>query len=96
MNMKTSMSVLLKTITFVACVSLRSTFAYKLRGSVIAEAAQSSDEHAAFPVPGEGEMNAASSILPCWANGWHCNFDKDCCSNNCVYNGKNTAGVCKM
>ena len=67
MNMKTIMSVLLKTSTFVACVSLRSTFAYELRGSDIVEAVQG-----AFPVPREGET--------CKPPGFKCSVDKDCCS----------------
>ena len=61
MNLKTSMKLLLKTITFIACISLSSTFAHKLRGSIIVEVCgsdivepvQSFDKHRAFPVPGE-------------------------------------------
>ena len=80
MNMKTIMSVLLKNSTFVACVSLCSTFAHKLCGSVIVEAVQG-----AFPVPREGETNAASGIIftgahGCKLPGFKCTEDKNCCS----------------
>ena len=80
--MTSSMSLLLKTITFVACVSLRSTFAHELRGSVIVEAIQSFNEPGALTTTDEGETNAASSILRkcCSADGDKCIDTSDCCS----------------
>ena len=83
MNMKPSTSLLLKTITFVACVSLRSTFAHELRGSVVVEAIQSFDEPGALTATDEGETSAASSILrpSCGAAGVTCSVNSDCCSH---------------
>ena len=84
MNMKTIMSVLLKNSTFVACVSLCSTFAHKLCGSVIVEAVQG-----AFPVPREGETNAASGIIFTGARGctpysFKCTADTCCSPRKCI------------
>jgi hypothetical protein len=82
MNMMTSMSLLLKTITFVACVSLRSTFAHELRGSIFVEAIQSFNEPGALTATDEGETDAASIILRrCGADGATCSVNSDCCSH---------------
>ena len=60
MNMMTSMSLLLKTITFVACISLRSTFTHELRGSIFVEAIQSFNE------PDGCSLNHSSSLWCRW------------------------------